>query len=63
MLERACQMQVAALSGGKVRRVGPEVEERIVTQMKKFDERAEDGERPFAAIMRLLDRTDPSYRT
>jgi ribulose-5-phosphate 4-epimerase/fuculose-1-phosphate aldolase len=63
MLERSCQMQVAALSGGRVRRVGPDVQERIVAQMRKFDERAEDGERPFAAIMRLLDRTDPSYRT
>ena len=61
-LERACQMQVAALAGGKARRVGPEVEARILAQMKKFDERAEDGERPFAAIMRQLDRIDPSYR-
>jgi ribulose-5-phosphate 4-epimerase/fuculose-1-phosphate aldolase len=62
-LERACQMQVAALSSGKVRRVGAEVQERILAQMAKFDARAEDGERPFAAIMRQLDRTDPSYRS
>jgi ribulose-5-phosphate 4-epimerase/fuculose-1-phosphate aldolase len=61
-LERACQMQVAALSGGKVRRISEDVQARIHAQLKKFDERAENGERPFAAVKRMLDRLDPSYR-
>jgi ribulose-5-phosphate 4-epimerase/fuculose-1-phosphate aldolase len=63
MMERACQMQVAALSGGRVHRVAPEVQERIAAQMSKFDERSEDGERPFAAMLRWLDRNDPTYKS
>src|SRR5207249_1754350 len=62
-LERACQMQVAALAGGRVHRVAPEVQERIVAQMRKFDAKAEDGARPFAAMLRLLDRVDLGYRS
>ena len=62
LLERACQMQVAALSGGRIHRVAPEVQDRIAAQMAKFDARSEDGERPFAAMLRLLDRIDPSYK-
>jgi ribulose-5-phosphate 4-epimerase/fuculose-1-phosphate aldolase len=63
MMERACQMQVAALSSGRVHRVARDVEERIAAQMTKFDQRSEDGERPFAAMLRWLDRNDPAYRS
>jgi len=62
VMERACQMQVAALSGGRVHRVAPEVASRIADQMAKFDKRADDGDRAVAAMLRWLDRNDPGYK-
>ncbi|MGE3147874.1 MAG: class II aldolase/adducin family protein [Pseudorhodoplanes sp.] len=62
LLERACDIQVRALAGGKVRHVAKHVQEQIAEQAQKYDKDGSDDARMFAAMMRRLDRLDPSYR-
>ena len=61
-LEKACQIQVAALSQGvEPNRVPKPLVDKVVEQFKPgFG--WEHGRREFDALMRKLDRTDPSYR-
>lgn len=60
-LERACQIQIAALAGGAgVTRPGPAVCDRTAAQFAGSD-RFVQG-RDWQALLRLLDRTDSSYR-
>ena len=61
-LERACQTQVSALGGGaKVRMVAPEVAEKVAQQFKSLPYKAKKTE--WKALMRMLDKTDASYKT
>lgn len=61
-LERACQMQVAAQAGGaELNVLPPAMCERVAAQVGKgYDTRM--GELEWPALLRLLDREDPSYR-
>jgi ribulose-5-phosphate 4-epimerase/fuculose-1-phosphate aldolase len=60
-LERACEIQVAALSTGRELTHPPhEVCEKTARQYETDDEPA--GLREWRALLRQLDRTDPSYR-
>jgi ribulose-5-phosphate 4-epimerase/fuculose-1-phosphate aldolase len=60
-LERACQTQVTALAGGaRVRLVASEVAERVAQQFKTLPYKAKKTE--WKAHLRMLDRTDPSYK-
>jgi ribulose-5-phosphate 4-epimerase/fuculose-1-phosphate aldolase len=60
-LERACEIQIAALSTGRELVLpGPEVCEKVARQCDLDDEPA--GTREWRALLRQLDRTDPSYR-
>ena len=60
-LERACEIQIAALSTGRELIVPtPEVCEKAAQQYEEDDEPA--GTREWRALLRQLDRTDPSYR-
>ncbi len=63
-LELACRNQVAILStGAKLVRPPLAVAERVAAQFPGHDApTAELGARQFAAMMRRLDRIDPSYR-
>ncbi|QXM25337.1 class II aldolase/adducin family protein [Elioraea tepida] len=59
-LEMACRIQVAATSMGRPLSIPPpEVVERTRAQ---FDSGTTKGWRAWAALRRLLDREDPSYR-
>ncbi len=60
-LESACRIQVAAIAGGDVIVPSDEViaaSRAVVARGRHSDMR---GRREFAAVMRDLDRTDPSY--
>jgi ribulose-5-phosphate 4-epimerase/fuculose-1-phosphate aldolase len=60
-LERACEIQIAALSTGRELILpSPEVCEKVARQYEDDDEPA--GAREWLALLRQLDRTDPSYR-
>jgi len=60
-LERACDIQVAALGGGAVPRLAaPEVAARVAQQFRTLPYKAKKTE--WKALLRMLERTDPTYR-
>ncbi len=60
-LERACEIQIAALSTGReLIAPSPEVCARVARQYEEDEEAS--GIREWRALLRQLDRTDPSYR-
>lgn len=61
-LERACQSQVSAMAGGAKLRLAPQaVAEKVADQFKNLRYKSRQIE--WKAMLRLLDRTDPSYKT
>ena len=61
-LERACQTQVSAMSGGaKVRIVPSEVADKVAQQFKGLPYKAKKTE--WKALLRMLDKTDASYKS
>ena len=64
-LERACQIQVAAAAAGTLRHIPGQVAELSGRDIDKYSDdqtAAGMGSLEFAALMRKLDRADPSYR-
>ncbi len=60
-LERACQTQVTAMAGGaKLRIPAPEVAARVAAQFKALPYKPKRPE--WKALLRMLDRTEPSYK-
>jgi ribulose-5-phosphate 4-epimerase/fuculose-1-phosphate aldolase len=60
-LERACQTQIAALGGGAKLRMPPAaVAEKTAAQFKALPYKPKRPE--WKALLRMLDRTDPSYK-
>jgi len=60
-LERACQAQVGAMAGGAELVIPPEaVTHKVARQFVRPGRTA--PENAWAALLRMLDRTDPSYR-
>lgn len=60
-LERACDIQIAASSGNAALRLAPpEVAARVAQQFKGLPYKARKTE--WKALLRMLDRTDPTYR-
>jgi len=60
-LEKSCQAQLAALAGGvKLYPVPPEVCEKTAQQMWRSNEPG--GKLAWPALMRMLDKLDPSYK-
>jgi ribulose-5-phosphate 4-epimerase/fuculose-1-phosphate aldolase len=60
-LERACQTQIAALAGGaKLRVPAPEVARKTAAQFKALPYKPRRPE--WKALLRMLDKTDPSYK-
>ena len=61
-LERACRIQVTAMAGGaKLRQPPAEVAEKTARQFGGLPYKAKKTE--WKALLRMLDRTDPSYKT
>jgi len=61
-LERACQIQIAAQAGGSRLVVPPDAVCARTSAQFRGDDRYVQG-RDWQALLRLLDRIDPSYRT
>ena len=61
-LERACQAQVGALAGGSKLRIPPD---EVIEKTARLFERPNrpPTERDWPALLRLLDRLDPSFRS
>jgi len=61
-LERACRAQVAAMAGGAELNIPPaSVAAKVARQFKRSDRTA--PENAWAALLRMLDRADPSFRS
>ncbi len=61
-LERACQAQIAALAGGAKLVIPPKaVAEKVALQFNRPGYQEKKGE--WRALLRMLDKTDPSYKT
>jgi ribulose-5-phosphate 4-epimerase/fuculose-1-phosphate aldolase len=61
-LERACRIQVTAMAGGaKLRRPPAEVAEKTARQFGGLPYKAKKTE--WKALLRMLDKADPSYKT
>ncbi len=61
-LERACQVQIDAMAAGKVRTIGGNVASRSRDDLNNHATDKPNGDLEFAALMRKLDKIDPSYR-
>jgi ribulose-5-phosphate 4-epimerase/fuculose-1-phosphate aldolase len=60
-LERACQIQIAALAGGTpVIMPTPEVAQKVANSFERPGYQEKKGE--WRALIRMLDRMDPSYK-
>ncbi len=60
-LERACQSQINAMAGGaKLRMPPPAVAGKVAGQFRKLPYKAKKTE--WKALLRMLDKTDPSYK-
>jgi ribulose-5-phosphate 4-epimerase/fuculose-1-phosphate aldolase len=60
-LERACQMQAAAMASGAVHACPPEVAARVAAQTA-FTDMGPRGQRAFDALVRTIEQKDPSYK-
>lgn len=60
-LERACAMQVASLAGGTELHLPSDAVQAVVTRQAKFGKGSVD-KLAWTALLRKLDRIDPSYR-
>ena len=60
-LERACQAQISAMAGGaKLRIQPPEVAEKVARQFARPGYQETKPE--WTALLRMLDKMDPSFR-
>ncbi|OYU92407.1 MAG: class II aldolase [Burkholderiales bacterium PBB5] len=62
VLQRACEVQQATASMGAARAIPVPVMQGCVRDSLNFDPRHGAGGNAFAALQRLVDRADPSYR-
>lgn len=62
LLERACQIQQASMSMGPVIEIPEPIQRRCAADSLQFDPRFGAGRDMFDALVRQVDRIDPSYR-
>lgn len=62
LVNRACEVQLAAMSMGPVRELPVPVLEKCVADSLNFDPRHGAGEDAFAAMTRLVEKLDPGFR-
>jgi ribulose-5-phosphate 4-epimerase/fuculose-1-phosphate aldolase len=63
LVQRACEVQVASQALGPLRAIPEPVLEKCVRDSLNFNPRFGAGEDSLAAMLRLADRIDPSYRS
>ena len=62
LVNRACEAQLASMSMGKVKEIPTEVLEKCVRDSLNFNPKYGAGEDALAAMIRLIEHTDPSYK-
>lgn len=62
LVNRACEIQLATAGRGETSEIARTVLEKCVAESLQFDPKYGAGEDSFAALQRLVDRKDPSYR-
>jgi ribulose-5-phosphate 4-epimerase/fuculose-1-phosphate aldolase len=62
LVQRACEVQIASQGRGALRPIPVPVLEGCVRDSLNFDPRFGAGQDAFAALQRLIDRIDPTYR-
>jgi ribulose-5-phosphate 4-epimerase/fuculose-1-phosphate aldolase len=62
VLQRACEVQVAAQALGKLRPIPEHVLQGCVRDSLNFNTKFGAGQDSFDAMQRVVDRVDPSYR-
>jgi hypothetical protein len=60
--QRACEVQLAMQGKGEAIPISREVLEKCVVDALQFNPKYGAGQDSFAALQRLVDRKDPSYR-
>jgi len=63
LLNRACEIQLAARSMGPMLEIAPEVQRKCAQDSFHFNRAYGAGQDVFDAMVRRLDKIDPSYRT
>ena len=63
LVQRACEVQVASQALGPLQPITEKALEACVRDSLNFNPKFGAGEDSFAAMQRLIDRVDPSYRT
>jgi ribulose-5-phosphate 4-epimerase/fuculose-1-phosphate aldolase len=63
LVNRACEIQLAAQSMGPLRAIPESVLQKCVRDSLNFDPKFGAGQDAFDAMQRLVDRIDPSYRS
>ena len=61
-LQRACEIQLATLSMGRAIPVAAAVAEKTTREALQFDPRRGAGQEVFDALVRQIERIDPSYK-
>jgi ribulose-5-phosphate 4-epimerase/fuculose-1-phosphate aldolase len=61
-LQRACEIQVAGAALGPTLAIPEAVQRKASQDALQFDPRRGGGRDVFAALVRMVDRADPSYR-
>ena len=62
LVNRACEIQLASMSAGPVIEIPEPVLQKCVADSLNYDPRFGAGQDAFAALSRVIDRIDPSYR-
>lgn len=62
LINRACEVQLASQSMGAVKEIPEPVLNKCVADSLNFDPKYGAGEDALAALTRIIDRLDPSYR-
>lgn len=63
LVNRACEIQLATHSMGRARQIPAAVLEKCVADSLNFNPKYGAGEDAFAALTRIIDRIDPTYRS
>ena len=62
LLQRACEIQLATLSMGRARAIPEEVQRKCTADSLQFNPKFGAGQDAFNALVRRIDRIDPSYK-
>jgi ribulose-5-phosphate 4-epimerase/fuculose-1-phosphate aldolase len=62
LVNRACEVQLASMSMGKVREIPEDICRQCTADSLPLDPKYGAGEDVFAAMKRIIEKQDPSYK-